>query len=172
MSSKETLNKDMEIKAVVMDGLIPYLHWFSDAPKRKQVDSESTVSIIINARQGKYHGLLGLLDGEPVGLLVYHMTSVDHIAFKVLCGRGQMSRFYMELMKYLDKYGIKTFEFESIHQPELWTRLFPERIKPLRTTYTFNIEGMFNESKSEKRRIEVQTASTVLHDRYGIHGPE
>ena len=149
------MNKDMEIKAVQGNEIIPYFGWFNDVPKRKQVDSEPTASIIVNVLQGRYHGLLGLIRGVPVGLLVYHMKSEGHIDFKFMHGKKQLARFYTALMGYLSFYDIKSFGFESIHEPKLWNRMFPGRIKKIRSTYSFDLAGMF-ESKSKQKRLNIQ----------------
>ena len=157
------MNKDMEIKAVSGMKILPHLHWLTETPKHKQVDSEPTESIAINALQGKYHGLLGLVRGVPVGLLIYSMHSKTHIEFKFLYGKSQIIYFYMELMEYLNGFKIKTFEAESYHGPKLWEKLFPGRMKVLRTTYLFDVEGLFN-SKSQQKRMDIQTASWSLKE--------
>lgn len=123
--------------------IIPYLAWFNDVPVRKQVDSESTESIISNVLLGNYYGLLGLVNGEPVSLLVYRRINKFTIGFKFVHAQGYMALFFKELMNYLYDYDITKFEFESIHQSRLWSRVFPGRIKLLRQTYEFDISGMF-----------------------------
>ena len=124
--------------------MIPYLAWFNNVPARKQVDSESTESIIKNVLLGNYYGLLGLINGEPTGLLVYMRINGETIGFKFMYAPESMVLFFKALMEYLNHYDIKRFEFESIHQSKLWSRLFPGRIKLLRQTYEFDLSGMYS----------------------------
>ena len=149
------MDKRIEIRAIHGAETIPYLHWFENVPERKRVDSESVESIVVNIMNRQYHGLLGLLNGEAIGLLIYEMVTDQHVNFKLLYGPKKMSRFYMALMEYLNQYRITSFEFESVHEPKLWSRLYPDRIKKKRSTYTFDVAGLFT-SKSEAKRLAVQ----------------
>lgn len=158
------MDKGIEIVAVKAAEVIPYLTWLNDVPKRKQVDSESAPSIIVNMMQGAYHGLLGLVDGEPIGLLIYHMIGEHKVSFKFLYGPEKMTQFYMALMEYFNQYKITSFEFESIHEPKLWNRLYPKRIKKVRSTYSFDVAGIF-ESKSQQKRRAVQAAAKDTNKR-------
>lgn len=136
--------KTMEIKNVLGEDIIPYIHWFCDVPIRKQVDSESTKSILTNFFLGNYYGLIGYVNGEAIGLMIYQNLTKESIAFKFLHSPKHMLSFHMELMKYLNEYRIRNFVFESFHGPELWERMFPGAVKRLRSTYTFDVAGLFD----------------------------
>ena len=133
------VNKAITIDKISGSRIIPYLKWFEDVPKRKQVDSEPIGTIIIKTLSKQYHGLLGSVNGKPVGILIYQMVGQHKIIFKFLYCRSYMARFYRELMTFLSEREITSFEFESIHKPELWDRMYPGAIKALRTTYTFDL---------------------------------
>ena len=153
------MDKNIEIKAIQGYEIIPYLNWCDDVTERKKTDSEPITSIIANAMNGVYHGLLGLVDGKPVGLLLYHMINEHKIAFKFMYIRSNMVRVYMALMEYLNKYSIDWFDFESFHEPKIYERLFPGRIKKISTTYSFDVAGLFKEtllSLSQKKRLDIQ----------------
>ena len=139
--------------------VIPYLHWMANVPKRKQVDSESTESIVAKTMNGVYHGLLGLYEGIPIGLMIYQMVGQHKIKLKFLYAKSHIAQFYMDLMKYLNKYSIDEFEFDSFHEPKLYDRMFPGRTKKLRSTYSFDVAGLFKEtilSLSQKKRLKIQ----------------
>ena len=131
----------LEIEELAGDEAVPYIEWFNDVPARKRGDSESTASIIVNLLQKRYYGLLGLVDGEVVGMVVYYRQGPDSIGVKFMYGRTHLLEFYDTVLSYLKKYDIKTFDFESIHEPKLWNRMFPGRITKIRSTYRFDVAG-------------------------------
>jgi len=146
----DKVENKIEIMGIEGANVIPHLPWFQDVPKRKQVDSESIESIIVNMFANKYHGLLGVIDGKPIGLLIYYMRGNHHVVFKFMYIRSHMAQMYMRLMEYFNKFKISSFEFESMHKPKLWDRMFPGNIKALRTTYTFDVAALFKKNKTLK----------------------
>ena len=138
---------NIEIKDIHGSAIIPYLQWFDDVPKRKQVESESIDTILIKMLGKQYHALVMTIDGRSCGLIVYQMLGDGVCFFKFVYMRSELAQLYTAAAEFLHGNNVTSFKFESVHDMKLWQRVFPDRVKKICATYEFDIAGMFTDEK-------------------------
>ena len=134
----------MEPQAIVDVGIsevVKHLGYLADVPDRKRVDSEPLETIVRKLLNGEYHAMLGLLDSEVTGLLIYQIIDAKTIGLKFLNCRKHLFKYVNLFTELIAKYGYTTVRFETIHGENLWTRIFKNRVKVRTVVYDLDLAG-------------------------------